>query len=115
MKIKTRKRIRKDDKVLVISGNNRGKSGEVFRVLEDRIYVRGVNLRKKHVRPTRTSKGGIIEMEMPIHISNVRVCIGEDKPVKLRSRTNENQQKELYYADDTQQVVYRVIGKKVIV
>jgi ribosomal protein L24 len=61
------------------------------------------------VRPTRTSKGGIIEMEMPLNISNVQFCAEGDKPVKLRVKHNFAGQKELYYNEGQNQVVYRTL------
>lgn len=64
---------RKDDDVYVISGNSRGMTGKILRVLDDKVVVQGINLRKKHVKPTRDQKGGIITIERPIHISNVRL------------------------------------------
>lgn len=105
-------RIRKSDKVLVISGNSRGKTGNVLRVNKDRIVIQGVNVRKKHVKPTRTSKGGIIELEMPIHISNVKVCVDGDKPVKLRVKENAKGERVLFYKEDSKEVDYRTLSKK---
>lgn len=102
------KRIRKDDNVLVTAGNSRGKTGKVLRVLGERVYIQGVNVRKKHVRATRIAKGGIVEMEMSIHVSNVKVCIG-DKPVKLRVKENSSGQRELYYKDGQKEIVYRTL------
>jgi len=68
--------VHKNDMVLVISGNSRGKTGKVLRVLLDkqRVLVEGVNIRKKHTRPTqKMPAGGILERELPIHTSNVMV------------------------------------------
>jgi len=70
------KKVRKNDSVLIISGNDRGKKGKVLKVFpkRDRIIVEGVNLIKKHTRPTQQlPQGGIIQKEAPIHISNVKV------------------------------------------
>ncbi len=66
-------KIKKGDRVVVISGRDRGKEGEVLRVLrrEDRLIVQGVNMVKRHQRPTPAHPGGIIDKEAPIHISNV--------------------------------------------
>ncbi len=66
--------IKKDDIVKVISGKNRGKTGQVLRSFpkKDKVLVQGVNLCKKHEKPSpKNEKGGIVEKEMPIHISNV--------------------------------------------
>ncbi|MBS0185827.1 MAG: 50S ribosomal protein L24 [Proteobacteria bacterium] len=66
-------RIRKGDDVIVISGKEKGKTGKVVRVLKskNRLYVGGVNMVKKHQKPTAASPGGIIEKEASLHVSNV--------------------------------------------
>jgi large subunit ribosomal protein L24 len=66
-------KIKKGDKVVVITGRDKGKSGEVLRVLrdEDRVLVQGVNMIKRHTKPSAGQTGGIVEKEAAIHISNV--------------------------------------------
>ncbi|HKI64623.1 MAG TPA: 50S ribosomal protein L24, partial [Burkholderiales bacterium] len=66
-------KIRKGDRVIVLTGRDKGKTGEVLRVLpkESRVLVQGVNVIKRHQRPTQMSPGGIVEKESTIHISNV--------------------------------------------
>jgi large subunit ribosomal protein L24 len=66
-------KIRKGDKVIVRTGKDKGKSGEVLQVLRDeaRVLVQGVNMIKRHTRPAPGNPGGIIEKEASIHISNV--------------------------------------------
>jgi large subunit ribosomal protein L24 len=69
-------RIRRDDEVVVISGKDRGKTGKVLRVdpKNDRVYVEGLNLRKRHQKPTPQRpnvEAGVVSSEAPIHISNV--------------------------------------------
>ncbi|HWL21818.1 MAG TPA: 50S ribosomal protein L24 [Bradyrhizobium sp.] len=66
-------KIKKGDKVVVISGSDKGKTGEVLRVIpkEERLVVQGVNMVKRHTRPSGTQAGGIIEKEATIHVSNV--------------------------------------------
>jgi len=66
-------KIKKSDKVQVVSGKDKGKTGEVLRVLRDdnRVMVRGVNMIKRHTKASQTNTGGIIEREAAIHISNV--------------------------------------------
>ena len=67
-------KIRKGDKVVVLAGKDKGKEGEVSFLYpkEGKLLVTGVNIAKKHQRPTReTMQGGIIDKEMPIHISNL--------------------------------------------
>ncbi len=66
-------KIKKGDQVVVVTGRDRGKQGEVLRVVrkEDRLIVQGVNMVKRHSRPSAGHPGGIIDKEAPIHISNV--------------------------------------------
>lgn len=67
-------KIRKNDNVVVISGNDRGKTGKVLKVFPSmsKIIVEGINLRKRHTKPNQKQpQGGIIEKEAPIHASNV--------------------------------------------
>ena len=66
--------IRKGDTVFVRSGSDKGATGKVMKVIVDdnRVVVEGVNVRKKHIKPSQTNpQGGIVEKEMPIHISNL--------------------------------------------
>jgi large subunit ribosomal protein L24 len=66
-------KIKKGDKVVVITGRDKGKSGEVLRVVraENRVVVQGVNMVKRHTRPGPGQSGGIVEKEAAIHVSNV--------------------------------------------
>ncbi|VAW06285.1 LSU ribosomal protein L24p (L26e) [hydrothermal vent metagenome] len=66
-------KIKKGDSVIVLAGKDRGKEGEVIKVLpaDDRLFVRGINLIKKHQKQTQTEQGGIISKEASLHISNV--------------------------------------------
>ncbi len=70
--------LRKGDTVYVISGNDKGKKGKILKILrhKNRVVIEGVNVRKKHRRARRQGEqSGIVEMEMPIHVSNVMlVC-----------------------------------------
>jgi large subunit ribosomal protein L24 len=78
--------IRKGDTVIVTAGNDRGATGEVLRLLTDtdRVVVQGVNVRAKHLKPSRVSpQGGIVRREMPIHISNVSPVV-DGKPTRVR-------------------------------
>ncbi|MFA5479400.1 MAG: 50S ribosomal protein L24 [Candidatus Muiribacteriota bacterium] len=81
------KHIKKGDKVLVIAGKEKGKTGEVLRVYpeEGRAIVSKVNFVKKHQKPTnQMRKGGIVEKEGSVHISNLQlVCPQTDKPTKV--------------------------------
>lgn len=79
--------IRKDDQVLVISGDNNGKKGRVLKIFpeKDRVIVEGVNMIKRHMRPTqRNPQGGIVEKEGPVHTSNVMlVCPKCSTPTRV--------------------------------
>lgn len=95
----TRKhKIMKGDRVRVIRGNYRDIEGSVLEVLpdEDRVRVEGVNLRKKHTRPSQSDpEGGIISMVAPIHISNVMlVDPTTEKPTRVRARVEDDGTKE---------------------
>jgi large subunit ribosomal protein L24 len=83
-------KIRRDDEVIVISGKDRGKTGKVLRVdpSKDRVYVEGLNIIKRHTRPSQVpggnQAGGVIEREGPIHISNVMLIDPKDnKPTRV--------------------------------
>lgn len=107
------KKIRNGDKVMAIRGNERGQIGTVIRLMEDKAIVQGLNIRKKHVKKSEANpSGGIIEMEGPIHLSNLRVCVDET-PVKLRIRKNDQGEREYYYIKDGKETLYRAIkGQK---
>lgn len=66
-------KVRRGDRVTVTTGKDKGKSGEILRVLrdKDRVLVQGVNMIKRHTKATQNSQGGIIEREASIHVSNV--------------------------------------------
>ncbi len=79
-------KIRKGDKVVVVAGKDKGKQGEVVRMLpsENRAVVRGVNVVKRHTRQTAAQEGGIIAKEMPIQISNLALRDPKDgKPTRV--------------------------------
>lgn len=82
--------IRKGDRVLVIAGNDKGKLGEILSRREERVVVQGINVRKKHLRRNQQTQGGrVIEMEMPIHVSNVCLCDKEGKKLKKKAEVVE--------------------------
>ena len=86
-------RIKKGDRVVVLTGRDRGKTGEVVKSIpdENRAIVSGVNLVKRHQRQSPTSQGGIIEKEAPIHVSNLaHVDPKDDKPTRIGIRTLED-------------------------
>jgi large subunit ribosomal protein L24 len=80
-------KIKKGDRVIVVTGKDQGKTGDVLRVFPDdsRVLVQGVNMVKRHTTPNRTEpQGGIIEKELPIHISNVALIDPEqNEPTRV--------------------------------
>ena len=79
-------KIKKCDKFIVITGKDKGKTGEVTKVLvqENKVIVSGINMVKRHTKPSQESAGGIISKEMPIQISNVAyVDPKTNKPTRL--------------------------------
>ncbi|KJV08262.1 50S ribosomal protein L24 [Elstera litoralis] len=66
-------KIKKGDQVVVTTGRDRGKTGEVLEVLpkENRVKVQGINIVKRHTKPSQTQPGGIVEKEATIHVSNI--------------------------------------------
>ncbi len=105
--------IKKGDKVVVIAGNDKGRMGDVIRKTGDKILVQGINIRKKHVkRKTKAPGAGIIDIECPIHISNVSLCNDEGRPIKLKVRLGEGGAKELIYLDQGKEVTFRQVAKK---
>jgi len=85
-------KIKKGDMVLVIAGDYKGKRGEVIRALpkEQKAVVKGVNIAKKHAKPRRAGRrvaqAGIIEVEMPIHVSNVKLIAPSGNPTRVNYR-----------------------------
>jgi large subunit ribosomal protein L24 len=89
-------KIKKGDRVKVIAGRSRGKVGDVLRVLvaDQRVVVSGVNMIKRHTKPSRAESGGIIEREAAIHVSNVALLDpSTDKPTKVGFRFLEDGRK----------------------
>jgi large subunit ribosomal protein L24 len=79
-------KIRKGDKVIVLTGRDKGRTGEVVEVrpADDRAIVRGVNIVKRHQRQTAQQEGGIISKESTIHLSNLAVADPKDgKPTRI--------------------------------
>jgi large subunit ribosomal protein L24 len=89
-------KIRKGDKVVVLTGRDEGKGGEVVTVMpkENRAVVRGVNLVKRHQKQSMNQEGGIISKEAPIHLSNLAVADPKDgKPTRVGFRVLEDGRK----------------------
>ncbi|CAN5547891.1 50S ribosomal protein L24 [soil metagenome] len=83
-------KIRKGDRVVVLTGKDKGKSGEVLRVMpqENRALVQGVNMARRHQKQTAAQEGGIIAREASIHVSNLALRDPKDnKPVRVGYKT----------------------------
>ena len=82
----TKLKVKKGDKVVVITGRDKGKSGEILQVLraENRVIVQGINMAQRHQRQTMQQEGGIIQKELPIHVSNVALIDPKsEKPTRV--------------------------------
>ena len=98
--------------MIAIAGNYRGQTGTVLKSMGEKAVVQGLNVRKKHVKKgNENAQGGIVELEKPIHLSNLRVCDALGNPLKLKCRENNKGEKELFYKADGKDVVYRSIKK----
>jgi large subunit ribosomal protein L24 len=88
-------RIRKGDRVVVIAGRDKGKTGEVVSVApaDSRAIVRGVNLGRRHQKQTASEQGGIITKEMPIHLSNIALTDRDGKPTRVGFRVEKDGRK----------------------
>ena len=97
------RKIRREDQVIVIAGRDKGKRGEVVRVLDDdRLVVAGVNLVKKHQRgnPQTNQQGGIVDQEAPIHVSNVAIYNEEsDRPDRVGIRVEDGRRVRYFKSD----------------
>ncbi len=83
-------KIRKKDKVRVISGKDKGKEGEVLKVLPEtgKLFIAGVNIALRHLKPREGRKGGIVEVERPLSVSKAAfICKSCQKPVKIGFKT----------------------------
>ena len=78
-------KIRKGDRVVVLSGRDKGRTGEVVKIMpaEARAIVRGVNLVKRHQKQTASQDGGIISKEAPIHLSKIAYADKDGKPTRV--------------------------------
>ena len=120
--------IKKGDKLIVICGNDKGKIGEVLsritgksktnkagKVISeagDRVIVQGVNIRKKHAKRRENTPGtGILEMEMPFHVSNVALCNTDGKAVRPKVRVGKGGEKELFYLEGGKEIALRNVRK----
>ncbi len=92
-------KFKKGDKVVVLTGRDKGKTGDIVKALpqEDRVIVQGVNVVKRHQAPSATAAGGIVEKEASIHVSNIAIVDPKDNvATRVGFRTLENGDKVRY-------------------
>lgn len=84
------RKLKTGDKVVVVSGSNKGKEGKILKVLEDKVLVEGINIVKKHLKPKNNNGNGeIVETEAPIHKSNIMLVDPKTKkPTKVKIETD---------------------------
>jgi len=90
--VKIKLRVKKDDRVKIISGDDKGKTGKVLEIITDsnRAIVEGINIVSRHTKPNaQNQQGGIIKKEAPIHISNIAVLDKNDVATKVGRKKNE--------------------------
>ena len=90
---------KKGDTVIVLTGRDKGKKGEIMRVLPEksRAYVQGVNVVKRHTKPTQTAAGGIVEKEASIHMSNLaHIDPKTNEPTRIGFKFMEDKTKVRY-------------------
>lgn len=92
-------KVRKGDRVVMLAGKDKGKSGEVVQVnpKEKRVIVSGVNMVKRHTAPSQTNAGGIVEKEASVHVSNVaHLDPKDDKPTRVGFKMLDGDRKVRY-------------------
>ena len=100
-------RIRKGDRVVVLAGRDKGRNGEVLKVLpsENKAIVQGVNSVRRHQRQTQTQEGGIVSKELPVHMSNLALEDPKDgKPTRVGFKTL-NDGKKVRFAKRSGEVI----------
>ena len=93
-------KVRIGDKVKILAGKDRGKEGKVLVTLKkkDKVVVEGINIVKKHMKPSQMNEtGGILSVEAPIHVSNVKVIEGKEtkKTTEKKTTTKKSTKKEV--------------------
>lgn len=88
-------KIRKGDSVVVLTGKDKGRTGEVIQVMpkENKALVRGINMVRRHQKQTQTQQAGIVSKEASIHLSNLAVADSEGKPTRIGFKINEDGRK----------------------
>jgi large subunit ribosomal protein L24 len=89
--------VRKNDRVIVTAGKDKGKIGKVLRVLPEtsRVVVEGINKIKRHTKPNQQNRqGGIVEKEAPLHSSNVMLVTKDGKPTRVGFKITETKRED---------------------
>jgi large subunit ribosomal protein L24 len=92
-------KVKKGDQVVVLSGKDKGKTGEILKMVTDsqRVFVQGVNMAKRHTAPSQAGAGGIVEKEASVHISNISLIDPKDnKATRVGYRSLEDGRKVRY-------------------
>ncbi|MCX6306751.1 MAG: 50S ribosomal protein L24 [Bacteroidetes bacterium] len=100
--------IRKGDTVMVIAGDSRGQQGKVLRIDTDKFkaIVEGVNMVSKHTKPNAKSpQGGIVKMEAPVHLSNLKIVDNSGKPTRIGRRLDPKTEKLVRYSKKSGEVI----------
>lgn len=106
-------KMRVGDQVMAIAGNDKGGVGTVMATLGEKILVRGLNVKKKHVKPNpQNPQGGTQRIEKPIHVSNLRVCNQQGIPVKLKVASTPEAERALVYIEEGVEKLHRVLKKR---
>ena len=104
--------IRKGDLVKVIAGNSKGQSGEVVTLRGDRVVIKGVNKRIRHMKPRSEGVAGQrVEFEAPLHVSNVQLVGADGQAVQLRVTVGEDGSRSLVNVANGQEILWRVLRK----
>ena len=100
--------IRKGDTVMVIAGDSRGQQGKVLRIDTDKYkaIVEGVNMVSKHTKPNAKSpQGGIVKMEAPVHLSNLKIVDKSGKPTRIGRKLDPKTEKLVRYSKKSGEVI----------
>jgi len=103
---KVKIKLKKGDNVLVITGRDKGKSGSILSIIpkKNRAIVKGVNIVKKHQKPSKQSGGGIIEKELSMHLSNLAfISINDGKKTKIGYKLEKN--KKIRFEKKTGEII----------
>ncbi len=104
--------VREGDQVVVLAGNEKGKSGTVLTRTGTRVTIEGINTRKKTMRKSEQAPNGqILEIEMSMHASNVRLCDKDGKALKIRVKEDSKGKKALCFDVDGKQSIHRTLTK----